>query len=750
MKYVLCLVCMLSLMPGILPAQQKQFPKLSPLTQLYLRKAEQARTERLPEYVYREGADHQTYISALIKVKKDFSGAALNDLGVKVGTKAGDIWTAQIPLSQVKAFTETEGIEYIQLDEPALPTLDSARKATKVDSVQAGYGLTMPYSGDGVVVGIVDAGFDYGHPTLFDTTGVGYRVRRIWEQKKTGTPPSNFTFGNELTDSAAMWAAQTDNYQTHGTHVTGIAAGGGFENEPNGNNIRYRGMAYRSDLVFVGITPPQSQWINTGCSDIIDGISYVYQYATSQSKPAVVNLSWGSPLGPRDGTGLFSQACDNLTGPGKIFVCSAGNNGDNKIHIQKTFSGTDTIVHTFVSVPQTPIGKRTWVDIWGDTAQSFCVNVRLFNGLVPMDSTDFVCLDNNTHSFYLVGTSNDTCYINMVTSSAEFNMKPRIFLEIYTKTLRPIGISIKGQEGTVNMWSSYVYQTTGYYGAFAKNAKPWAVDGTSDMTISDIAATKSAITVGAYASKTSYNSIGNGAVSYASYVAKGDLAPFSSRGPTADGRIKPDIIGPGLVLGSAISSYDSTFFPGGDDYVAVETIFNNPRDGRNYPYGMLMGTSMSSPAVSGIVALMLQANPLLNPQLIKEVFAQTAITDNFTGTISAAGNNTWGHGKVNAYAAVKRSEQLVGIGPVTQSALQCNIYPNPNPGSFTVEYTGNRTERLRFDVYDMTGRVVASDNWEVHEGYNQHHCTMTQLAKGIYVARLASGKGYAAVRLLID
>lgn len=134
----------------------------------------------------------------------------------------------------------------------------------------------------------------------------------------SGTAPAGYTYGTEETDSVALWNIGTDAINaTHGTHVAGICAGSGYRSPMT--HRRFRGVGYKTDLVMVGITPTKDQWINTGVSDMIDGIQYIFDYATSVSKPAVVNLSWGSPLGPHDGTGLFSQALDNLTGPGRIF-----------------------------------------------------------------------------------------------------------------------------------------------------------------------------------------------------------------------------------------------------------------------------------------------------------------------------------------------------------------------------------------------------------------------------------------------
>src|SRR6185437_5036148 len=113
-----------------------------------------------------------------------------------------------------------------------------------------------------------------------------------------------------------------------------------------------------------------------------DGMNYIYNYAASVGKPAVVNLSWGATIGPHDGNSLFSQACDALTGPGKIFVCAAGNNGEDTVHLGKTFSPTDTAVSTFVTFSPylAAYNRQTWVDIWGDTGSSFCVSLRLYNG----------------------------------------------------------------------------------------------------------------------------------------------------------------------------------------------------------------------------------------------------------------------------------------------------------------------------------------------------------------------------------
>lgn len=754
MKKLLSTLLIAALPATSLFAQKEEntHPKLSPLTRLFLQKQHKTALQKHVEgYVYNYDAQSNLYVSAIIKMK-DNAGNALEEmqqLGVRIGTKAGKVWTVQIPYNSVGSFCQIKGIDYIQLDEPSAPMLDKARKQTHADSVQQGIGLFCPFTGNGVVVGIVDAGFDYSHPTFFDTTNTNFRIKKVWEQKTTGTPPSGFSYGNEMTTSADMWAKGTDRDITHGTHVGGIAAGSGYGGSTD--NRKFRGFAYQSDLVLVGITPDKSQWINTGASDMVDGINYVFQYANSLHKPAVVNLSWGSPLGPRDGSSLFSQALSALTGEGKVFVCSGGNNGENNIHVKKTFSSTDSIVRTFLEIAESPIGKKTWVDIWGETGKTFCAQVILYHDGNAFDSTGFMCTNDLLYNKYIIGSNNDTLFVDCATSSAEFNGKPRIFLDFYSKVTDSIGIAVKGNNGTVHFWNSFVHETTGYYGSFKSYGKPWAVNGNTDITISDLAASESAISIGAYASKVRFTNLNGNPLSYSGYVSKGDLVPFSSHGPTIDNRIKPDITGPGLTVASAVSSYDPTFTPGGDSYQYAVHTFNNPANGRDYVYAMLSGTSMSSPAVSGIVAMMLQANPKLTPAMVKTILFETAIQDNFTGTIPATGNSTWGHGKVNAYSAVKQAWQTNSVKNIIAGQNSpYTLFPNPGNGSFVIDYTSKGNETITIAMHDVTGKLIKVFTWHTEAGLNNYPVDMTGAAKGVYFTKLQNKGNTTTLKTVIE
>ncbi len=486
-------------------AQETQLPKLSPLTKIYLQDAARYPNGIVPGYVYKAFAG-QRYISALLQVKSSFADDPLIKLGVRIGTKAGNIWTAQIPVDMVVMVSQVPGLSYLQLDEPMHPTLDTARIYTRVDSVQGGAGLSRPFYGKGVVVGIIDAGFDYGSPSLWDTGGSYYRVKRIWAQKAaSGTPPTGYIYGAEYKDSASMLTAATDQpAQSHGAHVAGIAAGSGY-GSGSGSNTRFRGMAPLSDIVLVGIQPEQEQWLNTGGSDVIDGAKYIYDYAASVNKPAVINLSWGVSSGSHDGTSLWCQAMDQLCGKGKIFATSAANNGDTRLHIQKTFAGADSTLNTFVT-DQAAV-RATWVDIWGEATRPFTVKVSLYNGGF-LANTGTVIMDGQVHKYNLIGTNGDTCFLTLVSNPSEINGKPHALLQLRSKVTDSICLTVTAHNGTVNMWNSYVEAPHGYEAPFINGGKSWAVEGDTLQTITDNASAKSVVTVGAYATKTSWKASG--------------------------------------------------------------------------------------------------------------------------------------------------------------------------------------------------------------------------------------------------
>ena len=292
-------------------------------------------------------------------------------------------------------------------------------------------------------------------------------------------------------------------------------------------------MAYEADLVFVGVRRDTigTQWLQGSFTDFLDGINYIFSYAASVGKPCVINISWGSQSGPHDGSTLLNQACNNLTGPGKILVMSAGNEGEEKIHLSKTFTPTDTIINTFLTFTSETY-KRTWVDIWGEPGKTFCGEVSLYHHGVKGNTTGYFCIDDSVHDQLLISDNGqDTCLVQFITAAAEANGKPRMTIDIYNKSADTVAVSLKGFDGKIDAWDEYYFYgyTYGYQSAFNNNNQSWAENGNTITTVSDMGAADSVLLVGAYASKVGFTDVNSNSWSYSGYVQANKLVPFSSR-----------------------------------------------------------------------------------------------------------------------------------------------------------------------------------------------------------------------------
>ena len=112
-----------------------------------------------------------------------------------------------------------------------------------------------------------------------------------------------------------------------------------------------------------------------------------------------------------------------------------------------------------------------------------------------------------------------------------------------------------------------------------------------------------------------------GATNHPRTAARNDdtLAPFTSRGPThIDRAMKPDVVAPGVGIES-LADAGSTIYN-----TSPEARLSGTVDTATPPYISMTGTSMAAPVVAGTVALMLQANPELTPNLVKAILQYTA------------------------------------------------------------------------------------------------------------------------------
>ncbi|MBK7382467.1 MAG: S8 family peptidase [Flavobacteriales bacterium] len=204
------------------------------------------------------------------------------------------------------------------------------------------------------------------------------------------------------------------------------------------------------------------------------------------------------------------------------------------------------------------------------------------------------------------------------------------------------------------------------------------------------------------------------------YTGGGAIATFSSFGPTFDERAKPDITAPGVSVISSISLFT-------DNSYTLAAVANF--QGQDYPFAAFSGTSMSSPAVTGIVALILEADPTITAAEVHALLKATARTDNQTGTIPPGGSTRWGMGKVNAYRAVS---ELLGVVSVP-SISDTDILVWPNPARSILNISTGRNGVALVTIMDIAGRVVRSAR---HADGNAIVMDVLDLPSGTYSIRV--------------
>ena len=655
------------------------------------------------------------YLNAFLTVSDQFNKSALENKGGFINSSSINIRTASIPVNTLKDIIKIEGVEYIEIAEKVDFTMDAARSATYVNSVHQGLQLQQSYYGSGVVVGIIDIGFDYTHPNFYDENGSGtYRIKRVWEQNtNSGTQPTGFTYGRELADQNAILNAQRDfDNASHGTHVAGIAAGGGA------SLSSLKGVAPKSDLVLVST--------NSSDAGIADGISYIFNYAKSVNKPCVINISLGKHIGPHDGTSALDKFCDGVVGSGKVLVGAAGNDGSSPIFLTKAFSSYDTVVMTFLKINNATFTNKNngsgVIDIWGRVNETFWVSMAIYNTKTNQYETwtSYESSNSNTTSQYKLKDNDplfpDECSIKISAEIFKNNNKPRIQIEVDNTNqdddYRWVTLTIFSRSNETKMWGGPDNRQA-FFSRLTYNYP--VIEGIMNSTIREIGGTgNNIISVGAYTAKNAWISYSNISQAADFYVPIGAIAPFSSLGPTADGRTKPDITAPGNVIASSVSRFDTKY-----SSTSRETVTGVTNGVNTWWFSTMQGTSMASPMVTGILALWLEAYPHLTPTQAKQILKDNAITDTYTGTIPSSGSNTWGWGKIDAHKGL--------LGLLSKIPAAPSITPSGNV-SFCQGQSAVLSTPGGFSKYQWSNSAVTQN--------------ITITNTGSYSVRVTNSQGY--------
>ncbi len=659
----------------------------------------------------------------------------LRSLNILNDTRLEQLWSMRVPIHHFSKLAQISGIKYIEVGEPVSPDLRLAVPSARVDSVNAGLGgLMQGYRGKGVIIGIIDWGFDYTHPNFYDTTLTDLRISRAWDQNKlSGPPPAGYSFGTEFVGKDNLLAAGSDTLyvfgpSSHGTHVAGIAGG-------SGAGTLHRGAAHESELIFISL--------RRDAPSLIDAFSYIANYAASVNKPFVVNMSFGSHLGPHDGTSLKNLGIDILHGPGKIFVGSAGNNGTvitgglSTFHLDKDFNDTpgDTLktVVNFVNIND--IFGQT-LSMWGSENSDFSVALRLVdNSDSTLYQTPFYHSLNEPFINDTILVGNDSLIVRIQSTARHFlNDKPNIRLEVKKTGSNKLVLLATSENCLLHIWNN-VRMNNRYtnWGVSLSANYPGATGGNHHYGLGEPAGVgRNVITTASYRAEFVHTN---------DIVYFGNISSFSSYGPTVDGRTKPDIASTGQSVVSSVNSFDWSVNPGDVN----QTVHFN---GRDYDFVAYSGTSMSAPMVTGIVALMLEAYPTMSATQAKDILKMTARLDQNTGQIGPEGHLQWGWGKANALAAVLAAETLSNVKNIKLDENLFSLYPNPASSSLNIKMSDYNSTVKEIAIYDMEGKIVKTVSGALDT--KTYQLDVSSLSSGFYLVRIQTDTAFFVERLVVS
>lgn len=485
-------------------------------------------------------------------------------------------------------------------------------------------------TGKGVLVGVIDQGIDFNHINFLDPntnqTRVKYACSFLENKYSEARTPEDI--------------AKLVPYNTieHGTHVTGIAAGSYAADG-------YQGIAPEATLLLADMDLKDAA--------ITQSIKNIFAAADSLDMPLVLNMSIApqgrmpTPLTFYDGYHPQNLLCEELTAngtkPGRIIVVSSNNSGNMVRKFSEATIGAEGKARFMMETISGDIDNILSFDFKALKSDSLDIRVFFYDNIAKKEVTEGIKddmgepLDPSTINDYL------TVEVDSLSPIVRYNLETLPYT--YGENIVPC-IEIAGAEGTeLHILKNVISTDDDYF--------------TPSVLINDGYPNRLAMTPAVI-------SVGNCDTHQEGWP----LRVTSSFGINKEGGKIPDVAAPG----SGIISSGRYYNP--NDSVQIHgqrevTMADGSTQAINWL--TLTGTSQAAPLMTGIIALMLQYDPTLTVNRVRELLHSTndwtEVCDN-----APSGPDQAGHGILNTKALFEALMGPTAIDAINDAAADNTLY----------------------------------------------------------------------------
>lgn len=659
----------------------------------------------------------------------------LTQAGQHATTISNTVVTARVAPEWLTTLSNDTRIVRLTASKRLRPFLQKARQVTGVDRVHAGDNLDTPFTGKGIVIGVIDQSFEFKHMGFLDENGKS-RIKMLWDRSKDIEKDIQSKAAPVYNVDALTKTHETyDPGSGHGTHVTNIAAGSKHADNP------FYGVAPKADIVVI-----PSSFENT---EIIEDIRAVKAYASREHKPWVVNLSLGSVIGPHDGSTDYDQAIDRMAqDKGGIVVGAMGNEGDQYFHAFSSFQPGET-KQVFIHYEKDQDGNATeddltHIDFWGISevnAEQFTVTpilaVKSSNAeqlKVKKYGADFwkkYLDEGEVWSEISPKNNRENHFVGVKMNKLLKDLGSR-----YTKIILGVEITAKSTNTADATLHGWIYSEEPNNARFVKAKTDSKFESIKPDNLYIVgeggASIPSAIAVGSFTTTVTDQ-----------HEKEGAHSTFSSNGPWLNPNYpKPAVLAPGASIMSALNKYA----PGFDkNNAAYSNRFNN----KVYHYGYMEGTSMATPFVAGSIALWLEANPQLSYTDVLDILKETSTKH--ADMEGEAWTPTYGYGLINVYEGLKLALKKAGKDPLT--AIE-RVSGSAAPATFHTTATQwqvlfNNPERFAtLEVMSLDGRSLYRQQLSSIAQGDEVNIPTDRFTPGVYVLQVSTSGAKIAQKMV--